>query len=107
MMWDSLPDIVRLFLALGFVLGLMAGLVYLLKRMGLAGAMGNIPGKKARLKLLETLPLDARRRLVLIQRDDIQHLVILGANGETVVETGIESEKSQDHEREPEQKPSA
>ena len=44
---------------------------------------------KRRLKVVEALPLDARRRLVLLQRDNKQHLVILGPNGETVIETDI------------------
>jgi hypothetical protein len=30
-----------------------------------------------------------RRRLVLLRRDDVEHLVILSPTGETVVETGI------------------
>jgi flagellar protein FliO/FliZ len=99
MTWETLPDLVRLFLALAIVLALMGGLAFVMKKLGLAGTFGDIPGKKGRLKLLETLPLDARRRLVLIQRDDRQHLVILGVNGETVVEAGIESQQSQDNEQ--------
>ena len=34
-------------------------------------------------------PLDGRRKLVLIKRDDREHLIILGQNTETVVETRI------------------
>lgn len=93
----SLTDLVRMLLALGFVLALMGGLAYGLKRLGLAGPV-NIPGKKTRLRIVESLPLDARRRLVLIQRDTIQHLVILGASGETVIETGIDSPAGSNHE---------
>jgi len=39
--------------------------------------------------------LDARRRAVLIQRDDKQHLVILGHSSETVVETNIKPVKDE------------
>lgn len=91
-MWSELPQMLRLFAALIFVVSLMGGLALLLKRFGLSGATPESP-KQKRLKVIESLPLDARRRLVLIQRDNKQHLVILGASGETVVETDIEHEK--------------
>jgi hypothetical protein len=38
--------------------------------------------------------LDSRRTLTLIQRDGIQHLVILGSSGDTVIETGIDAGNS-------------
>ena len=89
MSWADLPQILRLIAAMVFVLALMGGLALVLKKLGLGGHP-NIPQKKRRLKLIESLPLDSRRRAVLMQRDDKQHLVILGPNSETVVETDIE-----------------
>lgn len=81
-------DYLKFFAALVFVLSLMGGLAFVLKRMGLdrAGLTGR--GNK-RLGVEEILPLDARRKLVMIRRDDVRHLVILGPSGETVVEMGI------------------
>lgn len=79
-------SILRFVVALAVVLGLIAGLAWLLKRYG-AGRV--VPGGRGRLAVVETTPLDARRRLVLIRRDDTEHLVILSQTGETVVETGI------------------
>jgi len=88
--WGNLPEFLRMIFALLFVVALMGGFAYLLKRLGLNGAMAANEGKtKKRLKLIETLQLDARRRLVLVQRDDVQHLLIIGANEESVIETGI------------------
>lgn len=92
MIGEELPQIVRLLLALAFVVALMGGLALLLKRLGLGGAPDVKPTKR-RLKIIESLALDARRRALLIQRDDKQHLVILGPNNETVVETNIKPEK--------------
>jgi flagellar protein FliO/FliZ len=88
-MLDDPSQFLRLIAALGFVLALMGLLAFMLKKLGIAGAP-VITGNKKRLKIIEALPLDARRRLVLIQRDAKQHLVILGTNSETVVETDIE-----------------
>lgn len=90
MLWHELPQILRVLSAMLFVLALMGGLYAVMRRLNLNGlSPGNAAAK--RLKVLESLPLDARRRLVLIQRDDKQHLVILGPNGETVVETNIKN----------------
>ena len=53
--------------------------------------LGRYHSRAKRIGESEALPLDARRRLILLRRDDREHLVILGTNGETVVEQGIES----------------
>jgi len=83
-------DYLKFFAALIFVLCLMGGLAYLLKRFGLGTNVMISPSKK-RLKIVEILPIDARRRALLIQRDDTQHLVLLGSSGETVIETNIKT----------------
>ncbi len=81
---------IKFIVALVFVLALMGGLALLLKKMGLA--QGRVmTGGTRRLKIIEVLPLDARRKLMMIARDDVQHLVILSPTGETVVETQIKS----------------
>ncbi len=86
--FSDLPSLLKLFAALVFVLGLMGGLALLLKKLGLSGVAPSSQGDK-RLKMVEVLPIDARRRLAIIQRDDVQHLVIFGVNDETVIETNI------------------
>jgi flagellar protein FliO/FliZ len=84
----DLPDFVRMLVALVIVIAMMGGLALLLKKTGLSGAQPEQASAK-RLRVLEKMPLDARRQLVLLQRDDVQHLVILSASGETVIETAI------------------
>ncbi len=77
--------------ALLFVLALMGGLSLVMRRFA-----GNHPltaPHRRRLKIIEVLPLDARRKAVLLKRDDREHLVILGATSETVIESGIESQQ--------------
>lgn len=85
-------DYLKFFAALIFVLSLMGGLAFILKRLGL-GRAGMISPAKKRLKIIEILPVDARRKAVLMQRDDTQHLVLLGPSGETVIETNIKAPK--------------
>lgn len=78
----------------GFVLvmGMLAGFGWLLRRyghrisgLGLAGPRTSAP----RLAIIEALPLDPRRRLLLIRRDDTEHLVLIGPDQQAVIETGI------------------
>lgn len=83
-------DYIKFFAAFALVMGLMAGLALLLKKLNL-GNIGMAGSEKRRLKIVELLPLDARRKAVLIRRDDVDHLVILGPSGETVVETNIKA----------------
>ena len=46
-------------------------------------------GKRVRLRVVETAAIDARRRLVLIRRDDVEHLIMIGGSADIVIETGI------------------
>lgn len=82
-------DYLKFVAALALVLGMMGGLALILKKIGL-GNVGVLPPDKRRLSIVEILPLDPRRKALILRRDDQEHLVILGPNGETVVETGIE-----------------
>ena len=91
MEWSELPQILRLLAALAFVIALMGGLAFILKKTGFAH-VPQVSPKKRRLKIVEALPLDSRHRAVLIQRDNTQHLIILGANSEIIVETNITPE---------------
>ncbi|MEQ5775152.1 FliO/MopB family protein [Thalassospira sp. NFXS8] len=78
----------RFVAALVFVLA-MIGVLALLARRFVPGARSVNRGKKRRLALIEVLPLDAKRRLVLIRRDDTEHLIVLAPNGDMVVERNI------------------
>ena len=87
----DLHDLARFAAALIFVLALMGGLSLVMRRFSHNHPL-TLPQKR-RLKILEVLPLDSRRRLVLLRRDNREHLVILGATGETLIESGIESKQ--------------
>ena len=80
---------IRFVLALILVIGLILGLSWLLKRLGLGiGANGPLT-RKRRLRTVESVLLDGRHRAVLIRRDDIEHLVLVGPNTSQVIERGI------------------
>lgn len=90
--------LIKFFSAFVFVISLMLLLSWGLKRLGLS-ATKMAGGGKRRLKVVEFLSLDHRRRLVLVRRDDREHLLLLGPQSETVVETGIQVEVEANDER--------
>jgi flagellar protein FliO/FliZ len=86
-------DYIRFAAALIFVLALLGAAAFALRASGLMPAAAAPLRRKSgqrRLAVLETLYLDPKRRLVLIARDGVEHLIVLGATGETVVESGVE-----------------
>ncbi len=79
----------RFVLALLFVLGLIGGLAYAIRRLGLFDRfMGSPAGAARRLRVLESLALDARRRLVLVQHDEAEHLILIGGGNDLLVDSG-------------------
>lgn len=71
-----------------FVIGLMYLFSYIMKRTGVANSLAAVKSE-ARLKIVEFLPIDHSRKLVIIKRDNKEHLLLLGSNNETVIETDI------------------
>ena len=81
------------FTALLLVIGLIFALAWIARRLGLLGRLAATGGKR-RLGIVEVLPLDAKRRLVLLRRDGAEHLVLFGLNGDLLIEGGIGGERA-------------
>ena len=86
-------QIVRFCVALIFVLSLMWLLSLLMKRLGY-GKFMPMKNEDRRLEMIEYLPLDTKNRLVLVRHDDVEHLLLVNAEGSTVVETGNKIKKT-------------
>jgi Flagellar biosynthesis protein, FliO len=53
---------------------------------------GTVRGRKgSRLAISEYYEIDKTRRLVLVRRDDVEHLVLIGGNQDVVIESEITS----------------
>lgn len=95
-------DYARFFLALMFVVGLIGLLALLLRRIGLGGVRlspafrGKSKTAEKRLAVTEAIAIDARRRLVLVRRDDVEHLILLSGSDDLVVETNIPARTTAD-----------
>ena len=82
-------SLVNAALALGFVLGLIVLLAWVVRRLNLVPGMGALKRAGKRLSVVEMTPIDVRHKLVLVRRDGAEHLLLLGAQTNVVVETGI------------------
>lgn len=81
-------DYLRFALALAFVLALMGIFAQIAKRAGW-NKMGMLNTAGKRLSVLEMRPLDPRHKLVLVKCDNREHLLLLGPEGQTVVDSNI------------------
>jgi len=80
-------EYLRFILALLVVVGLIAGAAWAAKRFGLAPKISA--NNKGRLGVVAVHVVDTRRKLLLVRRDDREHLVLISPTTETVIETGI------------------
>jgi len=86
----DIGNYLRFVFALLFVLGLIGVLSIVVRRYGFGMTTPQRKkGQDRRLKLVEVLPIDTKRRAILIRRDAVEHLVILGPESETLIETNI------------------
>lgn len=61
----------------------------------LSGAAGNAGrGRIRRLGVVDTLALDPKRQLLIIRRDNVEHLILTGGPADIVIETGIAVEEA-------------
>jgi flagellar protein FliO/FliZ len=84
----SLDLYARFVIALVAVLALVLLCAWLARRFGLAGRGFGVRGQR-RLSIVEVAPVDGKRRLVLLRRDDTEHLVLVGVDNAIVIESGI------------------
>ncbi len=80
-------DILQAVASLVFVLGLIGLCALGVKRFGPAVGTVNFRSKPNRLCVIESCSIDPRTRLVLVKRDEQEHLLLLGAHGQTVIDT--------------------
>ncbi len=83
-------EYLRFGLALIFVLGLIGACSWFGKRMGLTARISGSPGLN-RLSVIEVQAVDAKRKLVLIRRDAVEHLILLNGERDLLIESGIDS----------------
>ncbi|MET0748793.1 MAG: flagellar biosynthesis protein FliO [Rhizobium sp.] len=82
----------RLFVAAGGVavaLLVLVGVLWLVRNRAPSPFVRGGKGRQQRLQVLDAAAIDARRRIVLIRRDGVEHLIMIGGPTDIVIETGI------------------
>jgi flagellar protein FliO/FliZ len=57
--------------------------------LGGRGGGGFLKGRERRLGLVESTAIDSHRKLLLVRRDNVEHLIMTGGPVDVVIETGI------------------
>lgn len=86
----ELSSYFRAILALLFVIALVWLVSFLLKKLAAKNLLNKAKVNK-RISVEEICSLDIKRRLVLVKRDDVEHLILLGINSDLVIETNIKT----------------
>jgi flagellar protein FliO/FliZ len=85
----EMPLAVRFFLAFLIVLALIGATAWAVRRFG-SGRLGtNTRGRQPRLAVIDYASVDGRRRLILVRRDNVEHLLMIGGPTDVVVEPNI------------------
>jgi flagellar protein FliO/FliZ len=84
----EMPLAVKFFVAFAVVLVLIGLTAWLVRRFG-SNRLGSARGRQPRLAVIDAAAVDGRRRLVLIRRDNIEHLLMIGGPTDLVVEPNI------------------
>ena len=86
---SEMPLAARFFIAFLIVLALIGLTAWLVRRFGASRLGTTTRGRQPRLAVIDAATVDGRRRLVLIRRDNIEHLLMIGGPTDLVVEPNI------------------
>jgi len=73
---------------------LLLGLFYFVMRFLSGQARSGKWRSGQRVGVVEFTPIDGNRRLVLVRRDNVEHLLLLSGEGDLVIESGIPVENT-------------
>jgi flagellar protein FliO/FliZ len=89
-LFSSMETITKFFIAFAIVLALMAITFWVWKRLSgtrIGGSQGR--ARQPRLAVIDAAVVDGRRRLVLVRRDNVEHLLMIGGPSDVVIEQNI------------------
>ena len=102
----EIPLAAKFFIAFAVVLALIGLTAWLVRRFGANRLGGGARGRQPRLAVIDAATVDGRRRLVLIRRDNVEHLLMIGGPTDVVVEPNIvRAAGARDLAREPAREP--
>jgi flagellar biogenesis protein FliO len=85
----ELPTSVNFVIAFVVVLALIGAATWLVRRFGAPRTDAGTRNRQPRLAVIDSAAVDGRRKLVIIRRDNVEHLLMVGGPTDVVVETNI------------------
>src|SRR5829696_7206484 len=85
----DLPTPVNFVIAFVVVLLLIGAATWLVRRFGATRLDPGARSRQPRLAVVDAAAVDGRRKLVIIRRDNVEHLLMIGGPSDVVVETNI------------------
>ena len=87
---EGTPLAVRFFIAFVVVFALIGAAAWLVRRFG-ASSLGGAAarGRQPRLAVIEAGAVDGRRKLVIVRRDNVEHLIMIGGPTDILIEANI------------------
>ena len=85
----DLPTPVNFVIAFVVVLLLIGAATWLVRRFGATRLDAAARSRQPRLAVVDAAAVDGRRKLVIIRRDNVEHLLMIGGPSDVVVETNI------------------
>jgi len=95
----DLNNIIYYVIAFVFVIALIAIGARVLKgtmNKGNSKAASFLRGRDKRLGVVEAASVDGRRKLILLRRDDVEHLIMTGGPVDMLIESGIHSSQTEE-----------
>ena len=88
-LFGQMPLALKFFMVFLVILAVIAAIAWALRRFG-SGRLGvTTRGRQPRLAVIDYATVDSRRRLILVRRDNVEHLLMIGGPGDVVVEPNI------------------
>jgi hypothetical protein len=86
---EGMAPVASFVLAAAIVVILVFVVIWVAKR-ALGGQIGNrAKGRGPRLAVMDVTPIDPKRKLVLVRRDEVEHLILIGGQNDVVIEANI------------------
>lgn len=88
---SSFDIYLRFFVAFGLVIVLIGIAAWMARFLGFSIPLKFRSPKNRRLNICDVMVIDAKRRLILVSRDDVEHLICVGGTSDFIVESHIKS----------------
>lgn len=80
-------NLIQFFLSFAFVVALIFAVAWVVKKLGVDRKFNHTKPDEATLSVCESLMIDPRNRVVLIRRGNREHMVMIGATQNTLIES--------------------